>query len=154
MRIIIPKCKYIQKISWLWSPLEPFWILIVEPFRTLLNFNIRTLFNLNSRALLNFNFRTLSNLNFRTLLNYKVTFLTIKIHASNIILTQKMLLNTFHETSLFFCLLKTWKIKGYRKKHLTLNNALIKKVLHICCFLHWKKSYNQSQNIVRQLYNT
>ena len=52
-------------------------------------------------------------------------------------------------TLVFFISLKN----GCRKGLLTLN-VLIEKVLHICYFCDWMIYYNQSQNILRQLYKT
>ena len=66
-----------------------------------------------------------------------------------------MLLNTYHDPSLFITLenIKNEVFKGCRKGPLTLN-VIIEKVLQICYFLTVNNNYNQSHIIMQQLYKT
>ena len=56
---------------------------------TILNLDCGILLNLDCGTNLNLYFRILSNISFRTFLNYNVTFLTLTIHAPEIVPAQK-----------------------------------------------------------------
>ena len=70
-------------------------------FRDLGNMGFRAALTLNFRIILNLYFRTLLNLNFGTLLNYKLSFLTLEIHASKLSIHKKRFLTHFM-TLVFF----------------------------------------------------